>query len=69
MNPKLEAYIQKTVSEAPPLTDSQRDRIAGLLDRRTLADALPAPDDVSARRILALLTPDGSEPMRVKLDG
>ena len=28
---KLDAYIQKVVAEAPPLTDEQRDRIAALL--------------------------------------
>ncbi|MCV7538003.1 hypothetical protein M3D43_004490 [Micrococcus luteus] len=28
---KLAAYVSKTVAEAPPLTDAQRDRIAALL--------------------------------------
>jgi hypothetical protein len=29
---KLEQYIERVVSEAPPLTDEQRDRLAGLLN-------------------------------------
>jgi hypothetical protein len=28
---KLEAYVQRVVSEAPPLTSEQRDRLAALL--------------------------------------
>lgn len=28
---KLAAYVSKTVADAPPLTDAQRDRIAALL--------------------------------------
>jgi hypothetical protein len=28
---KIVDYIEKIISEAPPLTDEQRDRIAGLL--------------------------------------
>lgn len=27
---KLDEYIRKTVAEAPPLTDEQRDRLAGI---------------------------------------
>lgn len=29
---KLEQYIERVVSEAPPLTDEQRERLAGLLN-------------------------------------
>nr|WP_242600153.1 hypothetical protein [Dermacoccus nishinomiyaensis] len=28
---KIAAYVEKTVAEAPPLTDEQRDRLATLL--------------------------------------
>lgn len=36
---KLDAYIKKVVSEAPPLTDEQRDRIAALLRPTKARDA------------------------------
>ncbi|MCV7571850.1 hypothetical protein M3F31_005315 [Micrococcus luteus] len=36
---KLDAYIQKVVAEAPPLTDEQRDRIAALLRPTKARDA------------------------------
>jgi hypothetical protein len=69
----LEDYIKRTVDAAPPLTPEQRDRIADLLSRppRTLAD-LPAPDEQTARRLVALLSdvPDsdrGSEPLDVRI--
>ncbi|WP_225348511.1 hypothetical protein [Micrococcus luteus] len=36
---KLAAYVSKTVAEAPPLTDAQRDRIAALLRPTKARDA------------------------------
>lgn len=30
---KIEQYVERVVSESPPLTPEQRDRIAGLLSR------------------------------------
>lgn len=36
---KLAAYVAKTVADAPPLTDAQRDRIAALLCPTKARDA------------------------------
>lgn len=36
---KLAAYVAKTVADAPPLTDAQRDRIAALLRPTKARDA------------------------------
>lgn len=68
---RLAAFIKRTVDAAPPLTDEQRDRIAAALAPRRMADVLPAPDETTARRILATLNrvPEQvvSEPLHVEV--
>lgn len=64
-------YIERVVAEAPPLTSEQRDKLGAIFgaQRRTLAD-LPAPDEVTARRLLSLLDPKPevvSQPLRIEV--
>lgn len=55
MNDATEDYIRRTVDAAPPLTDEQRDRLAAIFGHGTLASTVPAPDETTARQLLAML--------------
>lgn len=72
MTTDLDAWVKQNVDKAPPLSNEQRAALAGLLARGTLAD-LPAPDAATARRLSALLEPDGgaaaiiSEPLDIEV--
>ena len=47
----LDAYVQRIVDAAPPLTQAQKDRLAVLLNAGTTSTQLPSRNDTeSARR-------------------